>query len=184
MLEGLRANEEIAWKRLVELYSPLIDFWCRQVQLQDADTADIRQEVFLSVRRKIGDFHRQPAAGAFRGWLRMITRNKISDLGRRRRSHPEGTGGRDQLDQIAEHPMQEDAEDATAEARILYRRALALIQQDFEEHTWRAFWGVVIDGRGASAVALDLGVEINVVYLAKSRVLKRLREEFEGLLEH
>ncbi len=80
--------------------------------------------------------------------------------------------------------MQEDAEDATAEARILYRRALALIQQDFEDHTWRAFWGVVIDGRGASAVALDLGVEINVVYLAKSRVLKRLREEFEGLLEH
>jgi RNA polymerase sigma-70 factor (ECF subfamily) len=60
---------------------------------------------------------------------------------------------------------------------------LALLQQDFEERTWRAFWGVVIDGRDPKAVALDLGVSVNVVYLAKSRVLARLRQEFAGLLD-
>ena len=184
MLEGLRANEEVAWQRLVELYSPLIDLWCRRFQLQQADTADIRQEVFLAVRRKIGDFHRESATDSFRGWLRTITRNKINDLGRRRRSQPEGTGVGDQLEQTAAQVAQEDGDDTTAEGRILYRRALALIQQDFEDCTWRAFWGVVIDGRSATAVALDLGVSVNVVYLAKSRVLKRLREEFTVLLDH
>lgn len=185
LLQGLQANEQLAWQRLVELYSPLLDHWCRLAGLQEADAADVRQEVFLAVSRKIGDFRREPAAGSFRGWLRAITRNKIADLARRRRGQPAGTGNEDAFDAIATKADPEDADSkiATVEAQILYRRALALIQQDFEEQTWRAFWGVVIDDRDASAVAHDLGVSVNAVYLAKSRVLARLREEFASLLD-
>ena len=188
LLVGLRADEQGAWQRLVDLYSPLLDLWCRRAGLQEADAADIRQEVFIVVRRKIGDFRRESPADSFRGWLRTIVRNKIADRGRRERSQPAETGLQEQLDQTATRTMGGDdggdEDDTTAEARILYRRALALIQRDFEERTWRAFWAVVIDGRGAAEIALDLGLPVNAVYLAKSRVLRRLREEFQGLLDH
>lgn len=179
----MRADEKGAWQRLVELYGPLIDLWCRCGRLQEADAADIRQEVFMVVRRKIGDFRRESANDSFRGWLRTITRNKIADWGRLGKSRPAETGLLDRLDQTAARADRGDEDDPATEGRILYPRALALIQRDFEDRTWRAFWGVVIDGRSATAVALDLGVPVNAVYLAKSRVLKRLREEFEGLLD-
>ena len=183
LLVGLRAGEKGAWQRLVDLYGPLIDLWCRCDRLQEADAADIRQEVFMVVGRKIGDFRREAATDSFRGWLRTITRNKIADWGRLGKSRPAETGLGDRLDQTAARADRGDEDDPATEGRILYRRALALIQRDFEDRTWRAFWGVVIDGRSATAVALDLGVPVNAVYLAKSRVLKRLREEFEGLLD-
>ena len=184
LLQGLRADEDVAWQRLVALYSPLIDLWCRREHLQEADLADIRQEVFVVVKRKICEFRRESPSDSFRGWLRTITHNKIVDLRRRVQADPAETGKRDQLDQTAARVSQEDEDEPTAEGRILYRRALSLIQQDFEDHTWRAFWGVVIDGRAAAEVAFDLGVPINVVYLSKSRVLKRLRAEFSGMLDH
>ena len=186
LLVGLRADEKGAWQRLVELYGPVIDLWCRRDRLQEADAADIRQEVFLVVRRKIGDFRRESATDSFRGWLRTITRNKIADRGRLGKSRPAETGLGDRLDQTvarADRGDEGEEDDPAIEGRILYRRALALIQRDFEDRTWRAFWGVVIDGRTATAVAFDLGVPVTAVYLAKSRVLKRLREEFEGFLD-
>jgi RNA polymerase sigma-70 factor (ECF subfamily) len=185
LLKGLQANEPAAWKRLVELYGPLLDHWCRSAELQEADVADVRQEVFLAVTRKMGEFQRQATTGSFRGWLRTITRHKIADLGRRGRAHPAGTGCDRQLGQMAAKPDAGEVDNAEAvlESRILYRRALALIQEDFEESTWKAFLGVVIDGRSAVDVAADLGVSVNVVYLAKSRVLARLREEFTAVLD-
>jgi RNA polymerase sigma-70 factor, ECF subfamily len=184
LLQGLQANDPDAWQRLNGVYGPLIDYWCRRAQLQEADAADVRQEVFMAVARKIGDFRREAAAGSFRGWLRAITRNKITDLERKRRGQLAAAGGDEQLGQIAAKGGDDEIakDEVTVESQILYRNALALLRQDFEERTWRAFWSVVIEGRSPSAVAIDLDVSVNVVYLAKSRVLARLREEFAGLL--
>ena len=185
LLQGLRADDQVAWQRLSALYRPLLDFWCRNAHLQEADAADISQEVFIAVHRKIGEFRREKATDTFRGWLRTITHNKIYDLARRRRSPPVMTNGGDLFDQQAAPVAVEDADDdPMVEAQLLYRRALDLIRRDFEDHTWSAFWKVVIEGRDAAEVALELGVKINVIYTAKSRVLKRLREEFSGFLDH
>jgi RNA polymerase sigma-70 factor (ECF subfamily) len=187
LLERVRAKDPAAWERFVELYSPLVAYWCRQSGLQDADMADVRQEVFLAVNRKVAVFRRQSKTGAFRAWLRVITRNKICDHGRRRVEEPRGQGSSDWQARLLEAPQPESddcAADAShAEERLLYRRALDILRQDFEERTWQAFWKVVIDEQAPTEVAQSLAISVNTVYLAKSRVLARLREEFAGFIE-
>jgi RNA polymerase sigma-70 factor (ECF subfamily) len=187
LLERARARDRAAWERLARLYSPLVDCWCRQAGLQDADAADVRQEVFLAVACGINDFRRDSAGGTFRGWLRGITRHKIGDRWRRARLGQEGAGGSDAYQQFlqlpAEGPDDSPKPSPPEEVDILYRRALDLIATDFEESSWKAFWKVVVEGQRPADVAADLNMTINAVYLAKSRVLARLREEFRDLIE-
>jgi RNA polymerase sigma-70 factor (ECF subfamily) len=183
LLERIRAQDQGAWQRLVALYGPLVEQWCRRAGLQDADVADVSQEVFWTVARKIGEFRRGPAMGSFRGWLRVIARSKMADWGRRRRGQPAGTGGDEALQRLGEAAAPEADDEPAADAQVLYRRALQLVQRDFEERSWRAFWHVVIDSRPPAEVAQELGLSVNAVYLAKARVLARLREEFAGLLD-
>ena len=143
--------------------------------------------VFFGLFSKVGDFRRENKPGAFRSWLRVITRNKIFDFGRRVQKEPPGQGGSDWQARLAESPDTEssdiDTAGSRAEERLLYRQALEIVRQDFEERTWQAFWQVVIDGREVAEVAQALAVTANAVYLAKSRVLRRLRRELDGLLD-
>jgi RNA polymerase sigma-70 factor (ECF subfamily) len=184
LLVGLQANEPGAWRRLDALYGPVIDYWCRLANLQEADLADIRQEVGLTVILRIADFRRKPAVGAFRGWLRAIARSKIVDLLRRQKAQRAVPAGEAGLDEVpAPFPEEPDEDGATIEAQLLYRRALDLIRQDFEEPTWRAFLAVVVDGRTAKDVARDLEMTNQAVHSAKARVLRRLREEFAEVLD-
>src|SRR5437899_3039863 len=67
LLDKVRSNDQAAWERLVSLYTPLVDWWCRRHRLQDADTADVRQKVFMAVARRIDEFRREQASGSFRG---------------------------------------------------------------------------------------------------------------------
>jgi RNA polymerase sigma-70 factor (ECF subfamily) len=187
LLERAKSRDREAWERLASLYAPLVDRWCRQAGLQEADAADVRQEVFLAVSRKIGDFRRDRPGDTFRGWLRIITQHKISDQRRQKQGQPVGIGGTDAGQQLAQTPSrdQDESEEAAVseEARLLHRRALELVARDFEERTWQAFWRVVIDGHSPADVAEALAMTTNAVYLAKARVLARLREEFRDLLE-
>jgi RNA polymerase sigma-70 factor (ECF subfamily) len=182
LLERVKAHDSAAWERVVVVYGPLVDLWCRQAGLQAADAADVRQDVMLAVARAVGEFRRDRPGDSFRGWLRAITRSKLADYWRKRPAATAVTGGSDayrRLQQLAAA----DSEDSDAEAGLVYRRALDLIRTDFEERSWRAFWLVVMDGRSPVDVAAELGVSVNAVYLAKGRVLSRLREEFAGLIE-
>jgi RNA polymerase sigma-70 factor (ECF subfamily) len=186
LLERVKARERGAWERVLELYAPLVDKWCRQAGLQEADAADVRQEVFLAVSRKIADFRHDRPGDTFRGWLRTITRHKITDHLRKARGEVVGVGGSDADERLAQNAAPDDASDEGAvrdDARMLYRRALELIAADFEERTWQSFWRVVIDGQSPAEAAAHLGTSVNAVYLAKGRVLARLREEFQGLLD-
>src|SRR5580698_9987695 len=79
LLELVKADDAAAWERLVGLYAPLVFYWCRRWDLQETDTADVFQEVFLSVATHIGGFRKDQPGGTFRGWLRTITRNKVLD---------------------------------------------------------------------------------------------------------
>ncbi len=186
LLERVRANETPAWERLVSLYTPLLDRWCRHYGLQEADAADIRQKVFLAVAEKIGTFHPGQAVGSFRRWLRTITRSKVVDHWRveAARAAPGGSSAYEQLQRLSA-PEPEDTPPGleAEEVGLLYRRAAELIARDFEERTWQAFVMVVIEDRRPADVAADLGVSTNAVYLARARVLGRLREEFAGLID-
>jgi RNA polymerase sigma-70 factor (ECF subfamily) len=96
------------------------------------------------------------------------------------------TAGAEAQDQLRDIPAPAaDADEASAaeETQILYRRALELVRRDFEDSSWQAFWRVVIDGQKPRDVADELKITSNAVYLAKARVLARLREEFAGAIE-
>ena len=179
-------NDSTAWQRLVSLYSPLVYRWCRQAGLQRADAADVGQEVFQSVARGLASFRHRRPTDTFRGWLRTITKNKIKDWRRRRPGELTGVPGLDQRPGAKSHHYElPDADESLnqREARMLVTRALGLIRRDFHERTWQAFEQVTLEGVRARDAAERLGMSVNAVYMARWRVLNRLREEFADLLE-
>jgi len=157
----------------------LVYRWCRSSGLQDTDAADVVQEVFRAVALSLDRFHHEAPTDSFRGWLWGITRNKLRDHFRARVAHPAGAGGSDAQQQLLQVP--EVPPDSTADARkpdaVLVQRALALIQMEFEERTWRAFWRSAVDGQAAKDIARELGMTPRAVRQAKYRVLRRLRQE-------
>jgi RNA polymerase sigma-70 factor (ECF subfamily) len=186
LLDRARANDQAAWERLVSLYTPLVDWWCRRYRLQEADLADIRQQVFLAVARRLGEFRRDQASGSFRGWLHTITRHKVYDHWRTEtaKAAPGGSDAYEQLLQLSGGNSDDPAAGSEAEEQgILYRRAVQLITTDFEETTRKAFWMVVVEDRRPAEVARELGISANAVYQAKAHVLARLREEFGDLID-
>jgi RNA polymerase sigma-70 factor (ECF subfamily) len=185
LLERLRAQEPSAWQRLTALYGPTVYGWCRQAGLSPEDAADVGQDVFGAVFGSIEVFRRDHPGASFRGWLWTITRNKSLDRLRDERRQPHAEGGTTGQEKMQQVPQVEPAEDGPGpgpDKGDLLRRALELIQTEFEERTWRAFWRVTVDGSPRADVAAELGMSLGAVYTAKSRVLRRLREEFADLI--
>ncbi len=185
LLERLHTNDPQAWERLVTLYAPLVWHWCRKMNLPAQEIADVFQEVFQSVTSHLHSFHRDRPGDTFRGWLRTITTNKVHDHFRLRQREPRaagGTGARVWWSRVADASASGDEVDGNHEAeQQLFQQALALIQEEFEEKTWRAFWRVVVDGRSPQEVAEELGTSAGAVRVAKCRVLQRLRHELGDL---
>jgi RNA polymerase sigma-70 factor (ECF subfamily) len=176
LLERLRSRgDEQAWRRFVELYTPFILHCVRRAGVPEADSADLVQEVFTLLMTRLPGFHHDRSR-SFGAWLRVITRNKCRDYFRGRR--PKGVLAR-------EPAAPDDAELFTEDEyrRFIAQRALKLMQTEFQDTTWRACWENVVEGRPAAEVADRLGISVNAVYVAKSRVLGRLREELDDLLE-
>jgi RNA polymerase sigma-70 factor (ECF subfamily) len=187
LLVNARNGDPRAWERLVSLTTPLVLYWCCR-GVPAADAQDVGQEVFCAVARALGAFRRNRPRDSFRGWLRTITRNKVRDYWKRQRAAgPVGEGGSDaqaRLQQVAAEESSDDDGPADAdEKRLLYRRAVELLESAVDAKTWQAFCRVEIEGRAAAEVAAALGMSVNAVYLAKGRVRKRLREEFADLLD-
>ncbi|MBX7106634.1 MAG: sigma-70 family RNA polymerase sigma factor [Gemmataceae bacterium] len=181
LLQRLRATtDREAWDRFVDLYTPLLYHWARKCQQQPHDAADLVQDVFAALIKKLPEF-RYNANLSFRAWLRTVTRNLL-----RERLRSPGTRPMNALSLEAaesEHP------DAIAELTELeYRgylvnRALELMQRDFEPSTWKAVLAYTIGGQSAAEVARTHGLTVGAVYGAKFRVVTRLREELDGLLD-
>jgi RNA polymerase sigma-70 factor (ECF subfamily) len=179
LLAGLHGNDSLAWERLISLYAPLVWNWCRKTNLPGQDVPDVVQEVFKAVATHIQCFHKDSPHDTFRGWLRTITKNKVHDYFRSLRQQPRGAGGTEAQQRWLQMADPEGSEDVDAEGleNELFHRALALIQAEFEERTWRAFWSVAVDGRSPQEAALELGMSCGAVRVAKCRVLHRLRQE-------
>jgi RNA polymerase sigma-70 factor (ECF subfamily) len=186
LLVRVRAQDPAAWDRLVRLYTPLVYSWCQRKGLREPDAEDVYQDVFQAVWCSIHTFHRDQPGDSFRGWLRVVTRNKLRDHFRRKRDQEVARGGSDaqaRAEQVPEPELPDDDETVRAETSLLCRRAVALIQAEFEPKTWQAFEAVALHEQTPVEVADVLKISTNAVYLAVSRVRKRLREEFEELLD-
>jgi RNA polymerase sigma-70 factor (ECF subfamily) len=173
-----------AWQTFVDVYGPLIYRHARSRGLQDADAAEVTQDVLLQVSRSIQTFEYRPEQARFRDWLGTVTENKIRTFCTRKAGivRAEGeTGTAGALAGLAAAVPETSWEEAF-HAHLL-QAALARTRPHFEEQTWRAFELVWQDQRPEAEVAHELGQRINWVYLAKSRVLKRLRAEVQELAE-
>lgn len=187
LLDRLRDQpDEASWQRLVDLYTPLIRGWLRRHAGLEADTDDLVQDVLAVVVRRLPEFRRQPRTGAFRRWLRTITVNCLRDHWRARRNRPVATGDsnfQQLLDQMADPASALSAQWDREHDHHVTHRLLELIRPDFEERTWRAFQRVALEGIAAEKVAAELGLTLNAVFIAKSRVLSKLRQEGKGLID-
>jgi RNA polymerase sigma-70 factor (ECF subfamily) len=187
LLERLRDRTDAeAWRRLVDLYSPLLTCWLRRHALQSADVEDLVQEVLMTVAREAPQFRHSGRPGAFRHWLRTILANRLREFWRARRIRPAATGDSDfavLLDQLADPDSGISRLWDQEHDQHLARRLLAMIEPQFAPATWQAFRRVVLDGARPDTVAAELGMTVNAVFISKSRVLQRLREEARGLLE-
>ncbi|HEV3258806.1 MAG TPA: RNA polymerase sigma factor [Gemmataceae bacterium] len=187
LLDCLRLRpDEDSWKRFVDLYAPLIRGWLRRYGVTQEDAEDLAQEVMTVVVRELAQFHHNQQRGAFRNWLRTVTVNRLRALWRTRRGRAAGTGDSDvahMLDQLADPNSSLSRLWDQQHDQHVARRLMELIEPQFEAKTWQAFRRVVLDGVKAAAVAHELGLSVNAVLLAKSRVLSRLRQEMRGLTD-
>jgi RNA polymerase sigma-70 factor (ECF subfamily) len=181
LLDRLRQPDaETAWHRFVDLYTPPLYRWARSRGLQEADAGDLVQDVFVVVLRKLPGFRVDPGK-SFRAWLRTVARNRWRDRLRRESALPfqDGTDG-------SKLPPTPDtaAEFAEEEYRnYLARRALEVMRAEFRPGTCRACWEHVVSGKPAARVAAELGMTPGAVYVARSRVLARLRRELRDLID-
>ena len=172
-----------AWQEFVKLYGPIVYGFARKRGLQDADAADLMQDVMRSVSGAIGRLDYDRRQGTFRGWLFTITRNKMFNFLSARRVRPQGSGDTATNRLLETHP---DASDGVDDWEVEYQRRLAAlamehVKHEFQETTWRAFWLTAVDGRSAADAAAQTGLSAGAVYVAKSRVLARLKDEVETL---
>jgi RNA polymerase sigma-70 factor (ECF subfamily) len=173
-----------AWAEFVDIYAPLIYGYALKQGLQEADAADLTQEVLGAVARSAARLNYNPARGTFRGWLFRVVRNELSDFGAARRRHRPGSGDTAVRRRLEEEPAP-PADEVQAWEREYERQLFALaceqVRRDFQESTWQAFWLTAIGGKSGKEAAGVLGLTTAAVYLAKRRVTERLRQQIEYL---
>ncbi len=184
LLNQLRARRPEAWQRLVDLYGPTVYGWCRRLGVSQTDAPDVVQDVFAAVHADVGHFRRDRPGDSFGAWLRTITRHRVYDHFRRRQGQPVADGGTSAYQRLlglAETEEEPSTSRPVEKEGPFSRRVLELIRAEFEVRTWDAFWRIVVDGQSPAEVAAALSMSLPAVYKAKSRVLRRLRQELGGL---
>jgi RNA polymerase sigma-70 factor (ECF subfamily) len=178
LLERLRRpGDEASWARFVDLYTPLLLHWARRTGLKEPDAADLIQEVFQILVQKLPGFA-YDRNRSFRGWLHTVLLNQWRTGLRRRTEQPLDDGDADRVEAADQDGfIEKEYRD------YLISRALQVMETDFQPSTWQACWQHVACNKPAATVAAELGITVRAVYLAKARVLRRLREELDGLCD-
>ena len=179
LLDQARGRSAGAWDRLVALYTPLLDAWLTAAGLQPADREDLRQRVLEILVRQLPGFEHSGRPGAFRAWLRGVTVNLLHEHWRGRPA----AGAESVLAQLADPDgglsrLWDEQHD-----RHVLHSLMELVRPEFTPSTWQAFLRVALDGVPARTAAKELGLSVNAVLIAKSRVLTRLRQEARGLVD-
>jgi RNA polymerase sigma factor (sigma-70 family) len=186
LLVRLRDNQDReAWAEFVELYAPMIYGLARRRGLQDADAADLTQEVLRCVSEAFKTWNYDSRRGRFRGWLYTVTRNRLHDfLACRARREQAGGDSRTQA-LLGELPAP-DAEEASWEREYrqqVFHQAAERVREAFNEASWRAFWLTAVEGKSGEETARVLGLSVGAVYVARSRILARLKQQISLLHE-
>jgi RNA polymerase sigma-70 factor (ECF subfamily) len=172
-------SDSEAWVRFVELYTPLLFTWAHRLGLREQDAADLVQDVLTLLLEKLPHFAYDERQ-RFRGWLWTLVRNRwASD---RRRAAAAGRAAAE----LAREPSRFEPNNPVDEAeacKFLVGRAARLLQREFSEKTWKAFWECLVQDRPAAEVAAELDLSVGAVHTAKWRVLRRLRQELAGLID-
>jgi RNA polymerase sigma-70 factor (ECF subfamily) len=179
------ASDIGAWTEFVNLYGPVVYGFGRKRGLQDADAADLVQDVLRSIARNAEKMEYDPKRGTFRGWLYTVTRNKIYNFLTANKNRPKAIGdsaAQERLDALPGKADEHEREWELEYQRRISAKAMDRVRHEFQPATWQAFWGTAVDGRSAQDVGSELKMSPGAVYVAKSRVLARLREEAQQLM--
>ena len=173
-----------AWREFVRLYAPVIYGFARKRGLQDADAADLMQDVLRSVSGAMGRLDYDPVRGTFRGWLFTVTRNKVFNFLDSRNRRVQGSGDSRTQQRLEQHAEADGKLSADWEAdyqRAMAAQAMETVKGEFQPATWQAFILTAVEGRAPAEVAARVGLSVGAVYVAKSRVIARLRQEIERM---
>jgi RNA polymerase sigma factor (sigma-70 family) len=173
------ARDDGAWEQFVELYAPLVYGFARKHGLQDADAADLTQDVLQAVSGGIRRLDYDPRRGSFRGWLFTVVRNKLRNFFAAQKRPGRGSGDSDAQQRLQELPAREDDQSAWWDQeyeRRVFAWAAEQVRGSFSETTWRAFWRTAVEGQTGPQAARELSMSVAAVYLAKGRVMARLKE--------
>ena len=188
-LARLQSQESEAWKDFTEIYVPLIKFWCRQPKgaLTHAERQDVLQEVLQSVAMSIKKFDHTREERSFRGWLRRITKNQISDHFREKAKD-------ENVERLPSDPERwsisipapefddaVDPEEEVSEQQVLLRQILRRIRPEFREKSWEVFPLIVASEKDSTQIAEMTGMTSTAVRQIRSRILRRIREEYARL---
>jgi RNA polymerase sigma-70 factor (ECF subfamily) len=180
LLERIRRSPEgEPWANFVDMYTPLLFTWAHRLGLGEHDIADLVQDVFTILVEHLPQFQYDPQK-SFRAWLKTVLLNCWRKQQLKRVGQAVTVNG--ELGEVAGSDPRLEIEEEEYRC-YLVRRALGLMQAEFEPATWKACWEFVVHDRPAAEVGAELGLSVNAVYLAKSRVLRRLRAELRGLLD-
>jgi RNA polymerase sigma-70 factor (ECF subfamily) len=170
-------QNQTAWHEFVEVYAPLIHSYARKRGLQDADAADLTQDVMQTISRRAEDFQYNPARGSFRGWLFTVTLNRLRDFVDRRSRQAKASGKTEVQNMLQELPEREAEELWIQQHQMrLFHWAAEKAKVDFRETTWQAFWLTAVENRSVKEVATELNVSVGAIHIAKSRALARIRD--------
>jgi RNA polymerase sigma-70 factor (ECF subfamily) len=178
------AGDRQAWAEFVEAYAPLVYGFARKHGLQDPDAADLTQEVLQAVSAAIGRLQYDPERGSFRGWLFRVVRHRLINALARQRRECRGSGGTSAHLALETFPAREEDQLALWEQEYegrLFAWAAGQVRGDVQDSTWRAFWLTAVEGKSGKEAAAMLGLTAAAVYLAKRRVMNRLKDEIRRL---
>jgi RNA polymerase sigma-70 factor (ECF subfamily) len=186
LLLRAQTGETDAWKGLTDLYRPLILGWLHRQGVPARDLEDLSQEVLLSVVKQLPGFQHSGQRGAFRSWLRTIVCRRTADYWRALDADTQARGGSSAtaaLQQIADPDSALNRQWDEEHDRYVVRCLLELVEEEFEPITLQAFQRLALDGVSGEEAARELGLSVSAVYVAKSRVLARIRQEAQGLID-
>ena len=183
LIYRIRSADDVdAWSQFVEIYGPLVHRYGMRKGLQDADATDLVQDVLTEVCKSIQRFDYDPKVGRFRNWFFVIARRTLASRLRNRHRQVTGSGDTRTMNVLSEHPSEQETDRWEMEyQQYVFSWASNQVRNEFREKTWHAFWHTSVDGIAPSEVAQRLGMSIGAVYVAKNRVITRLREKIRFL---
>ncbi len=182
LLRMREPSDDGAWSEFARLYTPLLRKFALLRGLDSQDVDDLVQEVLKTVSQAIRDFEYDAARGTFRSWLFIVTRSKVARHFKKQSRLTCGSGSETVRLMLEAQPAPEEEKDWDLEyRRRMFAWASEIVQKEVAEKTWRAFWMMTVEEKTAADTAKELGMTAGAVYVAKSRVIARMRERIASV---